>query len=224
MVSYPTISLYPFHPSNPPHRVIIPILTRLVYLGDKFSSSNPTLDGVLTAISTQIQICYAIIATTTPCLRPFMSALNTHYGGPKEPKTPSGTKLSASKLSKQSGNSDGSKRSATAPKSGHVFPLEDMTTTTRTVHVNEEEDTKANRQSTFSETKVQVSPVRPTSGRWDRSGSDYRVAVVSRNLSGSARSMQSNDSRRVIISMDTEWQVEYQGGEAASASMGSRHS
>jgi len=148
-----------------------------------------------------------------------MSALNTHYGGPKEPKTPS-----VSKLSKQSGNSDGSKRSATAPRSGGVFPLEDMATTTCAVHDNKEEDIEGERQSTFSETKVQVSPVRSTSGRWDRSRSDYRVGVVSRNLSGSARSMQSNDSRRMIISMNTEWQVEYQGDEMASAPMGSRHS
>lgn len=48
--------------------------------------------------------------------------------------------------------------------------------------------------------------------RWDRA--DYRVAVMSRNLSIDGGSTQSNESQRMIISKNTEWQVEF-GDESA---------
>ncbi|KAH8878999.1 hypothetical protein GQ53DRAFT_739354 [Thozetella sp. PMI_491] len=74
--------------------VIIPAVMRLQFLSKEFSGDDPTLDGVLATVCAQIQLSYAIIATTTPCLRPFMSALNTHYGGPTETRTPTGSKHS----------------------------------------------------------------------------------------------------------------------------------
>jgi len=74
--------------------IIAAIVLRLYYLNIELSSPDPTLKGTLVSVSTQIQISYAIIAATTPCLRPFMSALNTHYGAPAQIKTPSGSKNS----------------------------------------------------------------------------------------------------------------------------------
>ncbi|KAK1759194.1 hypothetical protein QBC47DRAFT_99712 [Echria macrotheca] len=189
--------------------ILVPILIRLKYLGDSISSSNWTLDGVLTVLCTQIHISYAIIATTTPCLRPFMAALSTNYGGPTETKTPSGTKLSASKLSKMTGNSDRSKRSA-AQKSEVGYALEDMTVT------EPERDIEARHSAVPQEDPGAKVPTT----RWD--GADYRVAIMSRNLSGDARSTQSNDSQKMIISKNTEWQVEYLGD--GHESTGSRHS
>ncbi|KAF8855459.1 hypothetical protein BDZ45DRAFT_793423, partial [Acephala macrosclerotiorum] len=72
--------------------IVAAIAFRLYYLNIELTSSDPTLKGTLASVSTQIQISYAIIAATTPCLRPFMSALNTHYGAPAQIKTPSGSK------------------------------------------------------------------------------------------------------------------------------------
>ncbi|KUJ14945.1 uncharacterized protein LY89DRAFT_649533 [Mollisia scopiformis] len=74
--------------------IIVAIAFRLHFLRNELSSSDPTLKGSLASVSTQIQISYAIIAATTPCLRPFMSALSTNYGAPAQIKTPSSTKKS----------------------------------------------------------------------------------------------------------------------------------
>ncbi|TPX08020.1 uncharacterized protein E0L32_010351 [Thyridium curvatum] len=76
--------------------VVAPSIMRLNYLSSALASPDPSLDGVLAVVCTQIEICYAIIATTTPCLRPFMSALNTGYGGPGPIPTPKGSRASSS--------------------------------------------------------------------------------------------------------------------------------
>ena len=58
-------------------RVIIAAAFRLHYLAREFRSSDPTFEGVSASICTQIDMSYAIIATTLPCLRPFMTATST---------------------------------------------------------------------------------------------------------------------------------------------------
>ncbi|KAM7210231.1 hypothetical protein V8F06_014383 [Rhypophila decipiens] len=161
--------------------VIIPAVLRLTYLDALFFGPDPPLHGVMASLCMQIQISFAIIAVTTPCLRPFMSALNTHYGGPKETRTPPGTKVG---------------RTAATAKSDNSYSLSSMqrSKTERT------EATPAQRHD------PEAAPVT----RWDRA--DYRVAVMSRNsrnMSIDGGSTQSNDSQRMIISKNTEWQVEF---------------
>ncbi|KAM7188890.1 hypothetical protein V8F20_010399 [Naviculisporaceae sp. PSN 640] len=158
--------------------VIAPAILRLTYLDSFFFGPDPPLDGVTASLCMQIQISYAIIAMTTPCLRPFMSALNTHYGGPKETRTPGGTKAS------RTAKSDNSYSLSSLPRS----------------KVERTEATPEHRHD------PEAAPVT----RWDRA--DYRVAVMSRNsrnLSIDGGSTQSNDSQRMIISKNTEWQVEF---------------
>jgi hypothetical protein len=65
--------------------MIAPAALRLYYFGIELSSPDPTLHGVLASVCAQIETSYAIISTTIPCLRPFMSSLNTHYGAPAKP-------------------------------------------------------------------------------------------------------------------------------------------
>lgn len=71
--------------------MIIPTALRLCYLHFEFSSSDPTLNGVLASVCTQIEMNYAVIAASTPYLRPFMRALVTNYGMPvqSQPLPPS---------------------------------------------------------------------------------------------------------------------------------------
>ncbi|KAL2063953.1 hypothetical protein VTL71DRAFT_4447 [Oculimacula yallundae] len=84
--------------------MIAPIILRLFSILSTLHSQDPTLAGTMTIVYTQIELCYAIIAATTPCLRPFMKALSTHYGAPATLKiTPSNTNTySLNSISKRS--------------------------------------------------------------------------------------------------------------------------
>ncbi len=66
-------------------------ILRLSYLGSFVGSADPSLDGTIAAVCTQVELSYAIVATTMPCLKPFMAALNTSYGGTAAVHTPAGT-------------------------------------------------------------------------------------------------------------------------------------
>ena len=66
--------LSPSNPSSGPNRVILVCSLRLYYLNRQIQSSNPTLTAAAAACCTQIQLGYAIVATTVPCLKPFMAA------------------------------------------------------------------------------------------------------------------------------------------------------
>jgi hypothetical protein len=191
--------LYVFSPlsvqhSLTSHSVIIPILLRVLYLANMASSPDPTLDSVMSTIYTQIHISYAIIATTIPCLRPFMSALRTNYGGPKEAKAPMGSKVS--KLTGGSGsNPNPSGRHQPNPDTLHNGGSYDLDGITVVVDVEK-----------------QVKEQTPTARRWDPERSAYRATVVVSRGGGDARSTQSHESQRMVISKNTEWQVEYHGG------------
>ncbi|KAK5658295.1 hypothetical protein OQA88_2270 [Cercophora sp. LCS_1] len=193
--------------------VVIPIIVRLLFLDSEFSGVDPTLDGVMAVVCTQIHISFAIMATVMPCLRPFMSALSTHYGGQAEVKTPGNTVLS-----KLTGNSDRSHReNKEAKKLEFGYALDDITAV----------GDRCSRHTDI-ETGIAASGGVKTAhqppARWD--GSDYRVAVSSKNLSvdgNSTQRNQSNESQRMIISKNTEWQVEFQTEETWRP-QGTRHS
>lgn len=68
-------------------RVIGLTLARLHYVDFQILSSNPTLDGAITLIWTQVELDYSIIAATIPCLKPFMTAVNTQYGAIEGPRS-----------------------------------------------------------------------------------------------------------------------------------------
>ncbi|KAL1898251.1 hypothetical protein Sste5346_003658 [Sporothrix stenoceras] len=61
--------------------VVLVAAVRLYYLHKSLYSNDESLHGILAYVCTQIELSYAVIATTMPCLKPFMSALNTGYGG-----------------------------------------------------------------------------------------------------------------------------------------------
>ncbi|KAK3687849.1 hypothetical protein B0T22DRAFT_140161 [Podospora appendiculata] len=185
--------------------VIFPAIIRLIFLGTQLSSADPTLTGVAASVCTQIQLSYAIIAATTPCLRPFMTALSTHYGGPREPRTPKGSK---------------------AGNSGNSFSLASLSVRSRNAAAAAAASA-AGRTSEDAIGTISAGDVLVT--RWDQA--DYHVAIQSRaKVSADAGSLQSEESQRMIISKNTEWQVEYAdehslaGGPAQPPSQHSHHS
>lgn len=173
-------------------RVVAPSIMRLNYLSSALASPDPSLDGVLAVVCTQIEICYAIIATTTPCLRPFMSALNTGYGGPGPVPTPKGSRASSS----------GHDRSFTA-RSGQSAKQK-----------------KQQRFSGLGTFELEEKAQRPLPElRWDKTQYNVAIETGERPRTGQEiepmpdhdqNSLQSHDSKRMIIAKNTEWAIDYE--------------
>lgn len=60
--------------------VIVCAVFHLHQLQQNFKSSDPTLTAAYAAIWKQAEMHYALIATTLPCLTPFLSTMNTNFG------------------------------------------------------------------------------------------------------------------------------------------------
>lgn len=65
-------------------RIIAAIVLRLHYLDPDSLYRNPTLAGVFFAIWTIVEVDFSIISGNIACLKPFMAAFNTSYGGVEE--------------------------------------------------------------------------------------------------------------------------------------------
>ena len=65
-------------------RIIAAIVLRLHYLDPASIYRNPTLAGVFFAIWTIVEVDFSIISGNIACLKPFMAAFNTSYGGVEE--------------------------------------------------------------------------------------------------------------------------------------------
>jgi len=120
----------------------------------------------MASVFTQIQMNFAILATTTPCLRPFMKALSTNYGAPSRPQTAT----------------IGSKK----PGLGGSFSLSSLS--------------KSLKMGSAAGGKDVDIPAT----RWD--SHVHHVAV----MLGDQHSLESHESRKNIISKNTEWTVEYE--------------
>jgi hypothetical protein len=55
------------------------------YFFQAFYTTDPTFDGVFFSAWTQVELAFSVITATTPCLKPFMSAISTNWG--EQPKT-----------------------------------------------------------------------------------------------------------------------------------------
>jgi len=187
--------------------IILPIVWRLHFLRSFLSSSNPTLDGTLVVVNTQIEMNYAIIAATIPCLRPFMTALSTNYGAPA-PKTPASNYGSNEySLNSLSGRSKPASRKVASKKRKSFIQLDsreeasekDIELGGKVVGGSGSGGGKGNGKRGNGEGTDRW--------RWDENEHTARIAR------GDGHSMESHESKQMIIERNTEWTVEFQGRE-----------
>lgn len=64
--------------------IIAAIVLRIHYLETLSTSDNPTLAAVFFVIWTLVEVDFSIVSGNIACLKPFMAAFNTSYGGVEE--------------------------------------------------------------------------------------------------------------------------------------------
>jgi hypothetical protein len=158
--------------------IMVPIAFRLYYLKREYSSNNPTLIGTWAAIVTQVDVAFAIISATIPCLRPFMAATVTSTaptdGTRKDSRYAKGSQDKPTNISK---NAYGLHSLASRFKNGK----------------SPREEKQLSDQSTQEIYGTNV---------------DHTVSVIS---PGDQHSVESQDSRQMIIRRDVEWAVTDEG-------------
>jgi hypothetical protein len=182
--------------------VIVPAAFRLHFVADALNSSNFTLDMTFQVVCKQVEIAYAIVAATLPCLRPFMVATATNYGAPAE-----GHK------SKMGSYSRAYVRSGTNNKSSHTGRNQSHTAFSLS-HITR------NMSSGLHSEKNNVASTMNADNNGPMHGMDsygrHRATVVSSHAPRDGRSIDSSESKQMIIRKDVEYAVEYDSRPAGS--------
>jgi hypothetical protein len=190
--------------------VIVPIALRLHYLSEALNSSNFTLDITYEVVCKQVEIAYAIIAATLPCLRPFMVATATNYGAPAEGhKTKTGSYGKAYARSGSSNKSSRGDRNQNQPG----FNLTNLTQKLSSGLHSEKNNTSSTANGDNSGPAYGVD-----------SYGEHTATVVASRAQRDTRSMESSESKQMIIRKDVEYAVEYDSRPAdGEAGIGNAH-
>ncbi len=162
-----------------PRSVMAISMVRLSYLNRLAPSADPSFDGVAAAVCTQMELTYAIVATTLPCLKPFMAALNTRYGGTTAVNMPSsGTKAS----------------NTTTTINSSAYALGGLSPTSKH-RLDSKNGNKTEAELADGDVSVAAAPA----------PAHYNVEVHV----GDHASLGSDDSNRLIIAKHTSWAVDF---------------
>lgn len=185
------------------HSVIIIAGVHVHYLERELTSTNQSLTGVIATICRQTEIFYAIMASTIPCLRPFLASFFTGFGAMGGETIIAGSQV---------GNS--------REKSGHTYALGSMQSA-------ESEARRSKRRSRRQDRRAPALPA-TDSPRLDRDldnfGNDSQNQATitttstsdlrdSRTIAPDASSITSNDSTRMIIKKEVQWHVDSEQGD-----------
>lgn len=170
-------------------RLIALAALRLHYINVEILSANPTLQGVLAIVLTQVELNYSIVACTIPCLKPFMMAINTNYG------TMGPTHATASQAS----------RSRKSSRNGS-FGLAAMTSGKNKATMSA--NTTKSPEAQTSDSKR--SAVNPHIYRGDNA-----CSMASATFDGQVDwySIGSNDSTKMMIRKKIQWTIESESGQ-----------
>ena len=162
--------------------IIAPIVARLHYLSVVYGSDDPTLHLHLSTICKQTEVAFAIVAASVPCLRPFLNATATHYGAPAE-----GAKSKHGQYANTAGSSKNNSNRGPASFSLKKLNLSKKKDGTHSSSKNdriEEEHFSSQHRS--------------------------QTTATGNNLQArDAASVESDDSRGMIIRKDTQYNVQY---------------
>ncbi|KAL1583924.1 hypothetical protein WHR41_07355 [Cladosporium halotolerans] len=165
----------------------------LHYIKKEINSPNQPLEVVAT-ICRQTEIFYAIMASTIPCLRPFLASFFTGFGAMGGETVIAGSQVGGSNSREKSAYALGSMQSA---------------------------DSDVRRSKRRSRAAgLRPSPRRDNFGNTEQ-GTSYVSAAdgdaSSSRAAADASSVTSNDSTRMIIKKEVQWHVDSERGDAGRA-------
>jgi hypothetical protein len=190
------IAVSPTHPNlshkrtvslTPKPRVIALAGLQIHYLAVKLNSSNQPLDGVATTICRQTEIFYAIMASTIPCLRPFLASFFTGFGAMGTETVIAGSQVGHSR--EKSGYALGSMESSQSAARREKRKSRGAQ--------QRERERELDNFGIESQNRAHVS---------HDTGSSRRTAA-------DASSITSNDSTKMIIKKEVVWQVDSEQGD-----------
>ena len=162
--------------------IIVPIAFRLHNLSKQYNSSDPTYDGLLASIWTQVEIAYAVLSATIPCYGSWVSATSTQV--PIQPK-----KTRYHKYGSGNGSQGHEKMPNNNPNNISMHSIfgrkKDLKNTSQV-----ESRVPASSKDIFS---------------WPNRDNTSCIATP-----GDEHSTKSNESRQGIIRKDVDWTVSYE--------------
>ncbi|KAF2724726.1 hypothetical protein K431DRAFT_300604 [Polychaeton citri CBS 116435] len=190
----------------------------LTYRIDQIDSTNPTLTGAITAVLTQLEVFFAIMATTIPCLRPFLAGFITNFGAMGGETVMGGSQIGNSKeKSGSKSNSGNGSRAGIGSESKGSFAMASLASAGEQDPANTNAGKKRKGKSRSQDRSAMAASFRPdltnheahisrVPTRTDASGAGATGATTADNSS-----ISSHDSQRMIIRKEVEWQVESDG-------------
>jgi hypothetical protein len=181
---------YPATQANSPSntktsRVIALAGLQIHYLAIKLNSTNQPLDGVATTICRQTEIFYAIMASTIPCLRPFLASFFTGFGAMGHETVIAGSQIGRSR--EKSGYALGSMESSQSAARREK----------RRSRGAQQRERQLDNFGIECQNQAHVSHDTGSSGK----------------TAADASSVTSNDSTRMIIKKEVVWQVDSERGD-----------
>jgi hypothetical protein len=195
-------------------RLLAPIAFRLHYVLSAINSADPTLRLVNVVILTQVELATAIVSATIPCLRPFMAATYTTWGGRVDTVSGSGYH----KQAYASGQEEDSKTGqGSTVKKFLSRRMERSTNNTDTEHSQDIAlEPMGTRRKKESQGWKEISNDLK-GGRNDRypstskeSQDEYIGKSRQTPVQEDQQSSGSHDSQKMIIRRDLEWTVRYE--------------
>jgi hypothetical protein len=228
--------------------VIIITITRTVYLTEAMHTSDFFLHGVETVICTQAVMHYSLIASTIPCLKPFVISFNTGWGQGLASQQGSsyykkfglgGNRTSSTRSTttrSQSGQDSSSSSVISSPSSAPPLkqlvypprviespPSPTPTTTTRTIQGRAQAQTQAGRNNDVECGYGVISIDEVLSVDNINNDAATEIEAETPVLNGSSErfySLNSNSSRRLILMHQKSLQLEQQRKKEAAGGAG----